>query len=44
MYPLGGELHRFLGERYGDWRVNLLYSSLAKFGSFDDAVLTLVRE
>ena len=38
VYPLGGELHRFLGERYGDWRVNLLYSSLAKFGSFDEAV------
>lgn len=39
VYPLGGELHRFLGERYGAWRVALLYSTLPKYASFDDALL-----
>ncbi|HET7457684.1 MAG TPA: hypothetical protein VFJ74_08505 [Gemmatimonadaceae bacterium] len=39
VYPLGGELHRFLGERYGAWRIPLLYASLPKYGSFDDAIL-----
>ncbi len=38
VYPVGGELHRFLGDRYGAWRINLLYSSLAKFSSFDEAL------
>ena len=38
VYPIGGDLHRFLGERYGDWRVNLLYETLWKAESFDDAL------
>ena len=38
VYPIGGDLHRFLGERYGDWRINLLYESLWKAGSFDEAL------
>lgn len=38
VYPLGGDLHRFLGETYGDWRVALLYSTLGKFASFDEAL------
>ena len=38
VYPLGGELHRFLGQRYGDWRVPLLYETLWKAPSFDDAL------
>lgn len=38
VYPLGGELHRYLGATYGDWRVNLLYSSLNRFSSFDEAL------
>ena len=38
VYPVGGELHRFLGETYGDWRVNLLYSSLNRFSTFDEAL------
>jgi hypothetical protein len=37
-YPIGGELLRFLGRRYGDWRVNLLYSTLWKYDSFDRAL------
>ena len=38
VYPLGGELHRFLGSRYGAWRLNLLYASLWKYGSFEEAL------
>ena len=38
VYPIGGDLHRFLGAKYGDWRVNLLYESLWKAESFDDAL------
>ena len=38
VYPLGGELHRFLAGRYGEWRINLLYSSLWKYPSFDEAL------
>jgi hypothetical protein len=37
-YPVGGELLRFLGRRYGDWRINLLYASLWKYDSFDQAL------
>lgn len=38
VYPLGGELHRFLGEKYGAWRIPLLYATLPKYGSFDEAL------
>ncbi len=38
VYPLGGELHRFLARRYGEWRINLLYATLWKYESFDDAL------
>lgn len=38
VYPLGGELHRFLGRKYGDWRVNQLYESLWKYDSFEAAM------
>src|SRR5919202_1859098 len=38
VYPLGGELHRFLAERYGDWRIALLYRNLWKYGSFNEAL------
>jgi hypothetical protein len=38
VYPVGAELHAFLGDKYGDWRIPLLYQSLWKFGSFDEAM------
>ena len=38
VYPVGGDLHHFLADRYGAWRANLLYGSLATYPSFDDAV------
>lgn len=38
VYPIGGEIHHFLGLKYGDWRIPLLYQSLWKYDSFDDAM------
>lgn len=38
VYPLGGELHRFLARKYGDWRVTMLYASLWRYDSFDQAL------
>lgn len=38
VYPLGGVIHRYLGETYGDWRVAQLYRDLWKYGSFEEAV------
>ena len=38
VYPIGGDLHRFLTRRYGGWRVNLLYQSLWKHESFESAL------
>lgn len=38
VYPLGGELHRFLGERYGDWRAAALYADVSRYASFDEAL------
>lgn len=38
VYPLGGELHHFLARRYGEWRITLLYESLWKYDSFEQAL------
>lgn len=38
VYPLGGEIHHFLAERYGDWRINLVYQSLWKYPSFEEVI------
>ena len=38
VYPVGAELHHFLAERYGDWRVNLVYQSLWKYNTFDEVL------
>ena len=38
VYPIGGDLHHFLAERYGDWRIRTLYTTLATYPSFDDAL------
>ena len=38
VYPVGGELHHFLAERYGEWRVNLVYQSLWKYATFEEAL------
>ena len=38
VYPVGGSIHRFLAERYGEWRILQLYSDIWKFTSFDAAL------
>ena len=38
VYPIGGDLHRFLAARYGAWRINLMYETAWKYASFDDAL------
>jgi hypothetical protein len=38
VYPIGGDLHRFLADRYGAWRLNLMYETAWKYDSFDEAL------
>src|SRR5258706_4176708 len=35
VYPVGGSIHRFLAERYGEWRILELYNDIYKYVSFD---------
>ena len=39
VYPLGGRVHRWLADTYGDWRVALMYKELNRYDTFEDAVL-----
>ena len=38
VYPVGGSIHRYLAERYGEWRILQLYGDLWKYATFDEAV------
>jgi hypothetical protein len=38
VYALGGSVHAYLGEHYGEWRVSVLYRELWKYDSFEAAV------
>ncbi len=38
VYPLGGRIHRWMAEHYGDWRVAQLYRELWRYDSFEAAV------
>ena len=38
VYPLGGRIHRWLAETYGDWRVARIYRELTQHDSFERAV------
>jgi hypothetical protein len=38
VYPIGGAVHRWLAELYGDWRVQVLYRDLWRYSTFDDAL------
>ncbi len=38
VYPLGGRIHRWLADTYGDWRVASLYHELWRYESFEAAV------
>jgi hypothetical protein len=37
-YPLGGAIHAWLAEEFGDWRVQMLYRDLWKYRSFEEAL------
>jgi hypothetical protein len=39
VYPLGGKIHRWLADTYGDWRVAVMYKELNRHENFEDAVL-----
>jgi hypothetical protein len=41
VYPLGGRIHRWLADTYGDWRVALIYKELNRYDTFEDAVLAI---
>jgi len=38
IYALGGAIHRWLAERSGEWRVQLLYREIWRYRSFPEAV------
>ena len=38
VYPLGGRIHRWLADTYGDWRVAVMYKELNRHDSFEDAI------
>jgi hypothetical protein len=38
VYPIGGQIHRWLADTYGDWRVALMYKELNRHDSFETAI------
>ena len=38
VYPIGGRIHRWLANTYGDWRAALMYKEISRHGSFEDAI------
>jgi len=38
VYPLGGRIHRWLAQTYGDWRPAQMYRELAQHESFEQAI------
>jgi hypothetical protein len=38
VYPLGGAIHDWLAEQYGEWRPAMVYRELWRYDSFDDAI------
>ncbi len=38
VYALGGAVHRYLAERYGEWRIPQLYRDMWKFETFGHAI------
>ena len=39
VYPVGGSIHHFLSEHYGEWRILELYNDIWKYGGFEAALL-----
>lgn len=38
VYPVGGSIHRYLAQAYGEWRIGQMYRDLWKYGNFEEAV------
>jgi hypothetical protein len=38
VYPLGGKIHRWLADTYGDWRVAQMYKEINRYETFEDAI------
>ncbi len=38
VYPLGGKIHRWLADTYGDWRVAQVYKEINRHETFEDAI------
>ncbi len=38
VYPIGGQIHRWLADTYGDWRVAVMYKEVNRHETFDDAI------
>jgi hypothetical protein len=38
VYPIGGQIHRWLADTYGDWRAALMYKELNRHETFESAV------
>jgi WD40-like Beta Propeller Repeat len=38
VYPLGGQIHRWLADKYGDWRVATMYKEHNRHESFEAAI------
>jgi hypothetical protein len=38
VYPIGGEIHRWLADTYGDWRIPLIYKEQNRFETFEAAI------
>ncbi|HUR95338.1 MAG TPA: hypothetical protein VMY76_12185 [Gemmatimonadales bacterium] len=41
VYPIGGQIHRWLADTYGDWRAALMYKELNRHESFEAAILAV---
>ena len=38
VYPLGGRIHRWLADTYGDWRIASLYHEMWRYETFEQAM------
>ena len=38
VYPIGGQIHRWLADTYGDWRMPLMYKEQNRYETFEAAI------
>ena len=39
VYPIGGAIHRWLADRFGEWRLQVFYRDLWKYRTFNEALV-----